>query len=337
MSLDPKILEEYKTAKEKGALIDFGFREKIRVDGKDRASFLHRMLTNDIEGLKPGEGCYACFLSVQAKVIADMIVFVSENHITLDVMPGLSKKIIDSLGKFVITDDVTFKEVTASRCDFVVLGPKSEDLIRALTKEYPKKNYSHQKVMITPTLPSPTSGEGKGGGLPCIFIYLDLFGAKAWAILSDKQNENSLRTALEKSSFKFLNSDTINILRVESGMPFYGIDFDENTIILEAGLDSAVSFTKGCYPGQEIVARMDSRAKFAKKLAYILMEGTGVPKSGDRITKDGKEIGKVTSAVFSPKFNQPLALGFIARDYLVPKTEIQIEVQKGSVLSDIKS
>jgi len=310
--------------KKTGALIDFGFREKIKVTGKDRVSFLHRMLTNDIQNLPAGKGCFACLLTPQAKVIADMLVYVFPEYIVLDTMPGLSNKIINALSKFVIMDDVKLEDITKQLCDFVILGPNAETFIHSLTNgSHPKENLANQETKIKT--------------LDVQIIYLDLFGTKAWAILSDKKNEQALRSLLETSGLNFIGMETIEILRVESGMPFFGVDFNEEIIVLEAGLDHTISFTKGCYPGQEIVARMDSRAKFAKKLTQIAIHGDQVPKSGDKITKNGKEIGKVTSAVYSPKLGQPLALGFIARDFLTPKNEVEIGTQKGYVLIELKS
>nr|MBA2731320.1 aminomethyl transferase family protein [Acidobacteriota bacterium] len=119
--------------------------------------------------------------------------------------------------------------------------------------------------------------------------------------------------------------DALDILRIEAGVPHYGVDMDETNVVLEAVADEAVSFTKGCYIGQEIIARIHWRGHVAKKLTGLSFDEQGETKRDDKIrTMDGKEIGRITSVTFSPRLNRLVALGYVKYDYLAPETMVRV-------------
>lgn len=310
-------MDQYKSAKSNGAIIDLSNRALIEVNGKDAVSFLHRMLTNDIKNIKSGSGCYACLLNAQAKIIADMNVFVENERTWLAMESSITEKVIGVLEKFTVTDDVTFTNQSKELSILAILGPKAEDAVKTLfNSDYPKEIFSH--------------GPSKAKDFDCRIFCISLFGFKTWCIVIPSQEKSKalekIKSAAQPLGISQIESEIIQILRVESGTPRYGIDLTEDIILPEVKLiePKAVSFTKGCYPGQEIVARIDSRGKFAKQLTGIIVAGDKIPNLGDKIQKSGKEIGRITSAVFSPALSKPLALGFVASDYLQVGTEIEI-------------
>lgn len=320
MNFDRK---QYDSAKSNGAIIDLSHRALIEVGGKDVISFLHRMLTNDIKSLKSGSGCFACLLNAQAKIIADMNVFVGNEKTWLAMEASIVDKTIQCLQKYTVTDDVTFTNQSKTQSILAITGPKAEDVVKTLFSPYPKDVFSHT--------------ETKSKAFGCHLFCISLFGLKTWCVVvsvSEKEPVlNQIKAAAKPFGIDPIDKETSQILRVESGTPKYGADLTEDIILPEVKLieAKAVSFTKGCYPGQEIVARIDSRGKFAKQLTGIVLVGDKIPNSGDKIRKSGKEIGWITSAVFSPALSKPIALGFVASDYLQVGTEVEINSIAGTV------
>ncbi len=320
-----KNYSQYQSATTHGGLFDFSYRGKIEVHGKNRVSFLHRMLTQDIESLKPGEGCHSCFLTAQAKIITDMNVLIFDQHILITVEPDYTQKTISALEKFVITEDVAFKNGTDEIAALAVFGPAAETLLQQMLAEssggecvgfaLPMRHFFHAAA--------------KFEGEPIEMVRIPFYGTKGWVLLVPMVQKEKIWGSLilmgKALEITAIDHEIKEVLRIEAGIPACGVDFTEENLLLETGLESrAVSFTKGCYPGQEIVARMDSRAKFAKKLTGILVLDSGIPKSGERIEKAGKEIGKITSVCFSPKLNSPLALGYINRSERIINAEVEI-------------
>src|SRR5207253_4259836 len=135
----------------------------------------------------------------------------------------------------------------------------------------------------------------------------------------------SLRDLLTQAGAKSIGEDTFETLRLEAGIARYGADMDETHVVTEANLDDAVSFTKGCYVGQEIIARIKYRGHVAKKLTGVIMEQETALETGARIfSQADREIGRITSSVFSLRLKRTVALGYVKYDYLVPGTEVKI-------------
>jgi len=322
-------VNHYQEAVKNGAWFDVSKRGKIEVTGDDQITFLPRMLTNDIESLKPNQSTYACFLTPQGKVVTDAHVFRFEKSVWLDMEAGLAPKVIEALGKFVIADDVELKDKTQDFAGLLLFGPKARVYLQMLTKSsgHPDKINEHLCSSINKT--------------GCHLFCIPLFGKRAWYVVTPMSDKNALVTTIQQSAGEFdmhaCSDEVLEILRVQAGTPRYGVDFDQESLLMEVGIDkTAVSFTKGCYPGQEIVARMESRARFAKKLTGIVLEGTVVPKAGSEIQKSGKAIGKITSAVLSPVSQKPLALGYVTREHLKTQNKVEVLMDGQTVAGALK-
>lgn len=267
----------YKALKETAGLLNLTGRGKIEVSGNDRVQFLHNILTQDIKNLKPGQSAYAALLSAPGKILADMNVFVFENNLVLDTEPGIEKKLLELLDKFLITEDVTLKDVTAQTAHLALEGPQA-------------RPFTGKECFSFPMMRGMT-------------------GKTAFHCLSPD--------AARKPDAVQVNMEILETARIEWGWLRYGIDMDESVSLPETGLDAlAASETKGCYPGQEVVARTNTYKGWQKKLVRLILEGKALPKSGERIlSAEGKDIGWITSACFSPQRGKNIALAYAAKGF----------------------
>jgi folate-binding protein YgfZ len=157
-------------------------------------------------------------------------------------------------------------------------------------------------------------------------------GADGFDLIIRAEHADSLWNAILDAGAQPVGYSTLELLRIEAGIPRYGSDMDETNVVPETALDNAVSYTKGCYVGQEIIARIKYRGHVAKRLSGFAFEGTVQVSSGSKITSlDGKEIGRVTSIAFSPSLSRSVALGYVKYDYLTPGTKVQVEFEDETV------
>lgn len=323
------ITQECFAARHQCALIDHPDSAVIEVRDSDRVSFLHRMLTNDIKKLAPGHGIYACLLNAQAKVLADMSVLYSKDFFWLLTTASLKDKILSLLNQAVIMDQVELIDRSDALKLISIHGPKSKDFLASLGKNlvWPKDPLSHSSVSIA--------------GIPLTLLRLNMIGEIGFGLLMPRGGENVVESKILENSEKFglvtIHQNAVETLRIEAAIPRYGIDFDDSYLLPEAGLEHAVSYTKGCFPGQEILARLDSRGNVAKKLTGFELKGEKVPAKGDKIIVDGKEEGFVTSAAFSPTLKKTIALGYIKIETLKPGREVTVETSEDRLPARVKT
>jgi folate-binding protein YgfZ len=161
-------------------------------------------------------------------------------------------------------------------------------------------------------------------------------GEDGFDLFVNRKDLPAIRGALTNAGAQSVREDTFETLRIEGGIPRYGVDMDETNVVTETSLDDAVSFTKGCYVGQEIIVRIKHRGHVAKKLTGILLNHpTPAPRNGAITSADEKEIGRVTSSAFSPKLNRAVALGYVKYDYLAPGTAVKILSVDGEIESTV--
>ena len=289
-------------------ILDLSSRGKIEVSGKDRISFLHRVLSNDIQNLGLGTGTYATLLNAQGKILADMSVYIFANTVLLETEAGLEKKVINLLQKLHVTEDIEFRDVTNEWILVSLQGPKSEALVGALIHGPVMVNqeFNHTNFTIL--------------DIPATLIRRSVTGEKGFHLLISKESgEPIVKRILEVGNLygiKPVGYGAFEILRIEAGIPRYGIDMDENVMLPETGLETvAASETKGCYPGQEVVAKLKTYGGLNRKLSGLVFDKTHLPRTGDKISKDGQEIGFITSACHSPTLGKGIAFGFLKKGY----------------------
>jgi len=275
---------EYELLRDAVGLVDRSSRGKVTLFGGEALEFLQGQVTNDVEALSEGTGCYAALLNHKGKVRADMRVLRGADRVWLDTEPGLQAILEQTVRMYGIGRDVRVEDVTAERALLSLLGPAARS-----TLDVEPPGVEHSFV------------EGEHGLYVTTHLGVDVICAASDA--------DGVRAALDVDE---VSEDAAECLRIESGRPRLGLDFDTDTIPEEAGLNErAVSFTKGCYVGQETVARLHYKGKPNRHLRGLRLSEPGT--RGDELRLDGRAVGAVGSVSISPVLG-PIALAVVRRE-----------------------
>jgi folate-binding protein YgfZ len=319
------VLDHYRALRDGAGLIERSERGKLVVSGADRATYLHALLTNDIAALKAGAGCYAAYLTPLGRMIADMWVYELGDLCLLDVHSSVKDTVLARLDQLVFSEDVRLGDVTDTFSSLGVYGPRSPDVLAtAFRPAAPDARVPEDRLRsLQPyeNLRLPFLDQ------PVIVVASNRYGTRGFDLYCERTRAEHLGRALEQAGSTRVGDEAVETVRIEAGRPEFTIDMDQDTIPLEAGIEKeAISFTKGCYPGQEVVIRILHRGhgRIAKRLTGLLVRGEEVPARGDRLIADDREVGRITSATFSPALASPIALGYVSRDLLEPGTALAI-------------
>ena len=301
--------ERYTAAHEGAVVLDRHSRGRIVLLGLDRLSYLQGLLTNDIAALRQGTGCYAALLTPQGRMISDMRVLETGDRVLLDVPRELAPRVAAHLAEFVFAEDVTVEDASGSMSHLTVLGATSAT---ALGVE-PLRPYDNRGAAL--------------GGVGFVAAGNDEFGVPALDVFVASTDLSRILATLSETGVSSIDDEVAEVLRIEAGTPRFGRDMTHETIPLEAGIeDRAISLTKGCYVGQEVIIRVLHRGhgRVARKLVGLTFAADGqVPSPGAPLYSGGRQIGTVTSAVWSPKRGRPLALGYVLRDFTAPGSVVE--------------
>jgi folate-binding protein YgfZ len=307
---------EYAAIRSRCGFLDLSHRGLLQLTGADRLSFLQGMLSNDLRLLKPFEGQYATLLTQQGKVIADVRVLCSLNSFYLDFWENLRDRVIEHLNRYLVADEVEIADRSDEYATLSVQGPQSEALLQKLFRinELPAEPMQHAMVNLD-------------GTAICV-VRANHTGESGFDLIAPKGDLRKLAAQLSESgkpiSAAWVGEDAHKVLRVEAGIPRYGVDFSDDNLLLEVGIENSYSYTKGCYLGQEVVERIRSRGHVNKKLCGLLLAGPDLASAGDPVQADGKEVGRITSSVISPQLKRPIALAYLNKDYWTAGTALSI-------------
>ena len=318
---------EYHAVRTAVGLLDFSNRGLLQLTGPDRITFLQGLVSNDVAALRPSQGTYAAVLNQQGKVLGDVQVLCSENSLYLDLWEPLKDKILEHLNRYLVADEVEIADRTSEYGTLSLQGPRSGELAQRLFEADPLPSHplGHVIVKLENTFVCLVrSNRTRETGFDLIAPGTVL--AKLAEILTEVGKNLSV---------KWIGSDALNTVLVEDGIPRYGIDFTEDNLLLEVGLNNAVSFTKGCYLGQEIIERVRSRGHVNKKLCGLVLDGEFPAHHGAPIQVNEKPVGTVTSSVCSPKLGHAVALGYIHRDHWQPGTSVTVISDTGSLTATV--
>jgi glycine cleavage system T protein len=307
---------EYAAARSAAGIFDFSFRARFVARGPDRVGFLHNMLSNDVKSLGPGQGMYATLLDVKGHILADLRVYSEPDQILLETDADLIEKTVNTLERYIIMDEVTLEPL--NWCGLAVQGPLSHALLASSLGGAP------------PSLPEFGHFRSALSGLPLHVVRVSSTGEEGYELWAPWEDDPGKTNAMWETLLARAvglgavpcGMEALELLRIEAGIPRYGADLGEDTLPLEAGLLNALSFTKGCYPGQEIVERARSRGHVNWRLVGVAVEGGVPPLLGEKLVSEGREVGEVTSACFSPSLNQPIALAYVRREVSEPGTRL---------------
>jgi len=297
-----------------GAAIVDRHDARLIVRGADRAAYLQGILTNDIGALTPGTGCYAAMLTAQGRMITDMRVLELGDAILLDVPREIGGAVKDHLERFVFSEDVQIEDATDARAEIGLYGPRAAAVLAAADGA---------------RAPSPLHAVTRAriAGHDALIVRADTIGVDGFDIIVDAAGASAVRAALTAAGAAPADDEDAEAVRVESGRPRFGADMDAETIPLEAGLeDRAISRSKGCYVGQEVIVRVQDRGhgRVARRLVGLTFDAAAaVPLRQAVIRAGDRDIGRVTSAAWSPSLARPVALGYVHRDFVEPGTRLR--------------
>ncbi len=305
---------EYRAMQDGCGLCDRSGRGLVRIGGADRVTFLHGLITNDLKNLPVGRACYTALLTVKGKMIADARVLNRPDALLLDTEPGRTAAVAEYLNHHIISEDVEVVDATGSFAVLSLVGPRAP-----------------QAAAVIAGRPVPTLDENQLEELGDTFALgtrlgqapgLDLFVPTA-------QGSAALAAAVERGGpigLVPVGSEAFEIVRVEAGLPRFGADMGEETIPLEANLsERAISFNKGCYVGQEVIARATFRGAVRRRLAGLALDALPLPAPGTAFFAAGTDeraAAETTSAVLSPRFG-PIALAYVRREHMAAGTELK--------------
>ena len=281
---------EYRTVIEGCGLLDRSERGKLALTGGEAKGFLQGQVTNDVEALTEGQGCYAAFLTQKGKMLGDVRVLDAGDELLLDTERVALQQLFNMIRRYSLGYDVQLRKRTLERGLISLIGPTSDEVVGGV----PAPEHAHAPIELD--------------GVWAVAIRTDV----GIDLLLESDRLDALRAALERHGAVAVSDPAAECLRVERGTPRYGVDLDDSVIPQEAGLNArAVSFTKGCYVGQETVARLYYRGKPNRHLRGLLLSGSA--SAGDRLRLEDRSLGTLTSVVESPRLGW-IGLALVRRE-----------------------
>ena len=320
--------EEHHAVRQSVGVVDLSHRGRLRLTGSDRSTYLHRIISNDVEGLSVGEGNYATILTNRGKIIADMKVYAFEDSIGIETNAETTSILYQELDKYLIADDVTIEDFTERTGAVGVHGPKSAALLQEI--------YGFD----VGNLPEYHSLVHEIDGRRIICVRANETGEVGYNLCAASESTEWLwDTILTKGrafSAEPVGLTALNSLRIETGIPRYGAELSDSIFPGEAELEQAISFEKGCYIGQEIVARMKYRGHPNRLLRGFEITGDTLPQSGDRLFDRDKEIGWLTSAVVSPTLGKTIGMGYVRVAFTDEGSQVGVETTDGRANATVR-
>lgn len=312
------VAAEYDAARTAAVLVDQSPRGKIEVTGSDAARFLHNLTTNDILRLPPGGGCEAFLTTTKAKVIAYLWIYrqatpVEPAGFSLDVAPGAADRIIQYLDRYLISEQVEFDNHTTAFAQMHLAGPRSADLLEQLlgTSAAPREPLRHITFRFE-------------GDADSWVRRHDALGLPGYDLVCPAEQAASFWESLIQAGARPAGREACEILRIEAGLPREGADIDENTFAPEVGrIAETICYTKGCYLGQESIVMARDRGQVNRTLVGVRL--TRPVPHDSRLVAGDKEVGRVTSSVFSPRLGTAIGLAYVRRGHQEPGTKMEVE------------
>ncbi len=333
LTLSSDFLKEYAAVRTKTALFDFSSRGKILIKGNDRVKFLQGLATNDINLLSEGKGLYTILPSVKGKIASEAVVYFFPGTLFLTVHPELTEKTVQMLNRYKIGSDAKIEDVTGQFAFFSIQGPKSDPLLRELFQI----SFSSLQT-ITQLLPDSYLSTHISG-LDIKVIHNNWSGETGFDLLVPAGDGATFREFILNKGKEYgltpAGEEVYETIRVEAGVPLYGKELSEDILPQEAGLEArAISYTKGCFIGQETIARLHYLGHTNRSLVGLLVPSlpeppvqNDIPVKNDKIISEEKILGMVTSALFSPLLKQTIAMGYVSRQFTKPGTVVEIDHQ----------
>lgn len=318
--------EEYRLLREKVGLVDKNYRAYLEFTGPDRLRYLNAILTNDIKGLKANHGTVSLFLNPQGHVQAELEAYVFADTLFCVSYAMIRERLMPLMDKYIIMDDVTLTDATDKYATLALEGSAAPDAMFAA---------SGVELAVMDEL---ESREANVGEIPCRVIKKLPGGITSGEFLVARERAGELWDILDATVRRIgggpVGYKALNALRLETDVPWFGYDFGDKQIPHEAGLqDSHISYTKGCYTGQEIIERVRSRGQVNRVRVSLRFDTPEAPAKDTPLLTDGKEIGYVTRTGFSPLLKAWIGMGYVRREQGVLGTRLSLPEGSATVIA----
>jgi folate-binding protein YgfZ len=297
--------EEYRTAAAGAGWHLNEDRGRLRVRGRDATALLHALMTADFASVGPGGGTYAAYLTPQGRMITDFAAYRTTDGWLLDVPPGVAASLLAKLDSVIFAEEVQLADATTDTALITVIGIRAAEIAGVVL------DIDAARLGQLTTRATVEAGD-------ILVARTDAATIDTFDLFVPAARVEDVTRRLSSAGGRSLSRETMDLFRIEAGRPAFGVDMQSDTIPLEAGLlERAISQSKGCYVGQEVIVRVLHRGggRVAKRLMQIEANGDGAIAIGGTIAVDGKDVGVITSAAFSPERGRWIALGYVHRDF----------------------
>ncbi len=311
---------EYLALTQGVGLADLSGRAYIELQGADRAKFLHNLCSNDILRLTPGQGCEAFLLNAKGKIVGHVFVYCSPDTLVLDSSPGQGEKLAAHLDRYIIREKVTLADRTEEFAQLLLAGPQAAAALGKVGCDAPQDLLAHGKMEIA--------------GQTVFVRRSGITGPQAFSLVCASEQKGVVMQALKDSGVTLCGPYAVEVARIEAGMPLYGMDITDDNLPQEVDRnDWAISFNKGCYLGQETVARIDALGHVNRTLVGLRFASESVPEPGGELLAGDKVVGHVTSAAWSPAQRRAVALGYVRQGHNRPSARLVSAVGEAEVIA----
>ncbi len=312
---------EHLACRESAVVIDLSHRGNLCFSGPDTEEFLHRMLSNRVKELMPGEGAYSTFLTRQGKFISDLYLYKFDSHVVASVAPGMADTLAEEIDKFIIMDQVEVANETINSFCLGLFGPYSREIFAKAGMGAPSpEEHGHT-----------TSGN--------MMIARELWtGEDGYLLMGPRDEAESVWRALSESGAKPGGVAALESLTLEAGVPLFGKDMTSAVNPMQAGLETkAIDFDKGCYIGQEVIAKIKYLGQVNRGLVGLKLSGEGTPKPGAAVNSDENNIGSITRSAYCPTVDGILAFSYLPRAQMEPGTQVKVDCRGTEAEATVES
>ncbi len=305
--------EEYLALTGAAAIYDAGHHGRLKASGVDALDLLNRLSTNKVIDLQPGEGAPTILTTDRGRILDLITVLNTGDHVLLLTSPGLQQPVIEWLDKYTILEDLTVEDVSGSTAMFGLYGPESRAPLETAAG------------LSLGDVPLHGSVETLIGGETALIVSAQLPTWPGYYVLASAEASAKVRRAIIEAGAAPIGAEAYEAARVNAGIPLHGAEMGDDFNPLEAGLIGCIDFAKGCYIGQEVIARLDTYRKVQKYLAKLAFDPGVAVAQGTTLVQDGRSVGRVTSAAVIPTTGEIVALAYVRTKNAVPGAVLELE------------